>query len=84
MERAAVVHNPDNYFFYSTDRDTFTVKLMAKAGDVSSVMLHYRDKYIPVDKLDTRGAVPMRRVAGDGVHDYFETQIKVNMLCIRY
>lgn len=54
MERAAVIHNPDNYFFYSTGKDTFTVKLMAKAGDVSSATLHYCDKYIPVDKLDTR------------------------------
>lgn len=84
MEKAAVVHNPDNYFFYSTDRDTFTVKLMAKAGDVSLAALHYRDKYIPLDKLDTRGKVPMRRAAGDGIHDYFEAELKVNMLCIRY
>lgn len=84
MEKAAVVHNPDNYFFYSTGRDTFTVKLMAKAGDVSLAALHYRDKYIPLDKLDTRGKVPMRRVAGDGLHDYYEAELKVNMLCIRY
>ena len=84
MERAAVIHNPDNYFFYSTGKDTFTVKLMAKAGDVSSATLHYCDKYIPVDKLDTRGRVSMHRVAGDGVHDYFEAQIQVDMLCIRY
>ncbi|MDE5590275.1 MAG: glycoside hydrolase family 13 protein [Acetatifactor sp.] len=84
MEKAAVVHNPDNYFFYSTGRDTFTVKLVAKAGDVSLAALHYRDKYIPLDKLDTRGKVPMRRVAGDGLHDYYEAELKVNMLCIRY
>ncbi len=84
MEKAAVVHNPDNYFFYSTGRDTFTVKLMAKAGDVSLAALHYRDKYIPLDKLDTRGKVPMHRVAGDGIHDYYEAELKVNMLCIRY
>lgn len=84
MEKAAVVHNPDNYFFYSAGRDTFTVKLMAKAGDVSLAALHYRDKYIPLDKLDTRGKVSMRRVAGDGIHDYYEAELKVNMLCIRY
>lgn len=84
MEKAAVVHNPDNYFFYSTGRDTFTVKLMAKAGDVFLAALHYRDKYIPLDKLDTRGKVPMHRVAGDGLHDYYEAELKVNMLCIRY
>lgn len=84
MEKAAVVHNPDNYFFYSTGRDTFTVKLMAKAGDVSLAELCYRDKYIPLDKLDTRGKVSMRRVAGDGIHDCFEAEFKVNMLCIRY
>lgn len=84
MEKAAMIHNPDNYFFYSTGRDTFTVKLMAKAGDVSSAVLHYRDKYIPLDKMDTKGEVSMRRVACDGVHDYFEAEFTINMLCIRY
>ena len=84
MERAAIIHNPDNHFFYATGRDTFTVKLLVKAGDVSLAVLHYRDKYIPLDKQDTRGEVPMRRVAGDGVHDYYEAQLCVNMLCIRY
>lgn len=84
MERAAIIHDPDNYFFYSTGRDTFTVKLMTKAGDVSLAALHYQDKYIPLEKQDTRGEVPMRRVAGDGIHDYFEGQLSVNMLCIRY
>ena len=84
MEKAAIIHNPDNYFFYSTQKDTFTVKLMVKAGDVSGVILHYRDKYIPLDKLDTRAQVSMHRAANDGVYDYYEAQIKVNMLCIRY
>ena len=84
MERAAVIHNPDNYFFYSTDRDTFTVKLMVKAGDAVYAALHYQDKYIPVDQLDTRGVVSMCPVAGDGVHDYYEARLGVNMLCIRY
>ena len=84
MEKAAIIHNPDNYFFYSTQKDTFTVKLMVKAGDVSGVILHYRDKYIPLDKLDTRAQVSMHRAASDGVYDYYEAQIKVNMLCIRY
>lgn len=84
MEKAAIIHNPDNYFFYSTGEDTFTVKLMAKAGDVARVILHYRDKYIPLDRMDTRGELPMYRVAEDGVHDYFETEFQVNMLCIRY
>lgn len=84
MEKAAILHDPDNYYFYSTGRDTFTVKLMAKAGDVSLAVLHYRDKYIPLDKLDTRERVPMRRVACDGVHDYFEAELHINMLCIRY
>lgn len=84
MERAAIIHNPDNHFFYATGRDTFTVKLLVKAGDVSLAVLHYRDKYIPLDKQDTRGEVSMRRVAGDGVHDYYEAQLCVNMLCIRY
>lgn len=84
MEKAAVIHNPDNYFFYSTGKDTFTVKLMVKAGDAAGVTVHYRDKYIPLEKLDTRGQAPMKRVADDGIHDYFETEINVNMLCIRY
>ena len=84
MEKAAIIHNPDNYFFYSTKKDTFTVKLMVKAGDVDGVVLHYRDKYIPLDKLDTRAQTSMHRVAGDGIYDYFEAEIKVNMLCIRY
>lgn len=84
MEKAAIIHNPDNYFFYSTKKDTFTVKLMVKAGDVDGVVLHYSDKYIPLDKLDTRAQTSMHRVAGDGIYDYFEAEIKVNMLCIRY
>ena len=72
MEKAAIVHNPDNDFFYSTGINQFTVKLMLRACDAESVVLHYRDKYIPLDKLDTRETVPMRKAAGDGIHDYFE------------
>lgn len=84
MEKSAVIHNPDNYFFYSTARDTFTVKLMTKAGDVSLVVLHSCDKYIPPKQMDTHEAVLMHRIATDGIHDYFEAELKVNMLCIRY
>lgn len=84
MEKAAIIHNPDNYFCYSTGGDAFTVKLMAKAGDVEQIVLHYRDKYIPLERLDTRGEVLMHRAAADGIHEYFEGKIEVNMLCTRY
>lgn len=88
MEKSAILHHPDNCFFYGTGKNSFTVKLIAKAEDVYAVTVHYCDKYIPLEKLDTREQVSMVRVAGDGIHDFFEAELQANtpvdMLCIRY
>lgn len=89
MEKAAVMHDPNNHFFYSTGTDRFTVKLMAKAGDVSQVLLHDCDKYLYLKQQEAGSnvsvhTVSMRRAACDGIHDYFEAEFCINMLCIRY
>lgn len=84
MERAAVIHHPENDYFYATGRNSYTVKLAVKQGDACRVFLHCRDKYIPEDSVNTAGSTVMRRVASDGLYDFYEADINADMLCVRY
>ena len=51
---------------------------------MKEVILHYEDKYIPMERKDTRKTVPMKKVAVSQFHDYYEAQIKMHLICLRY
>lgn len=79
-----VIHHPENDYFYATGRNSYTVKLAVKQGDACRAFLHCRDKYIPEDSVNTAGSTVMRRVASDGLYDFYEADINADMLCVRY
>lgn len=84
MERAAIRHVADREFCFATEKDRFVVRLYAKAGDLADAVLCFQDKYIRVERKDTRTKLPMKKAACDGVLDYFEAELSIHMLCMRY
>lgn len=84
MDRGAVAHMPDSRWCYCIEPGRFLFRLQTGRGDIASVRLHYRDKYIPIQLFDTRASAPMKRVAGDACHDYFEAEVTIDVVCLRY
>lgn len=84
MNRGAIAHMPDSRYCYCLSPGRFLFRLQTGRDDLVEVTLHYRDKYIPVRFIDTRASVPMRRVAQDGSHDYYEAELTIDVVCLRY
>jgi glycosidase len=84
MNRGAIAHMPDSRYCYCLTPGRFLFRLQTGRDDLSQVKLHYRDKYIPVQFLDTRAVTGMKRVAQDGCHDYYEAVLDIDVVCLRY
>ena len=84
MEYAAIVHFADNRYCFALEPDRFLIRIRVKKGDMRRVILHTQDKYLPLKRLDTRAAVPMVLAARDRVSDYYEAEIELHMVCLRY
>lgn len=84
MNRGAILHMPDSRWCFSTKPGHFVFRLQTGRDDLSRVTMHFRDKYIPVKFHDTRDSIPMRRVAQDGCHDYYEAELDLDLVCLRY
>lgn len=84
MEYSAIFHDMDKRFSYAVDKDLFVIRVQVKKDDMKEVILHYEDKYIPMECKDTRKTVPMKKVAVSQFHDYYEAQIKMHLICLRY
>ena len=76
MEYSAIFHDMDKRFSYAVDKDLFVIRVQVKKDDMKEVILHYEDKYIPMERKDTRKTVPMKKVAVSQFHDYYEAQLK--------
>ena len=77
-------YDMDKRFSYAVDKDLFVIRVQVKKDDMKEVILHYEDKYIPMERKDTRKTVPMKKVAVSQFHDYYEAQIKMHLICLRY
>ena len=84
MEYAAITHFADNRYCFALEPDRFLIRIRVKKGDMRRVILHTQDKYLPLERLDTRAAVPMSLAARDRVSDYYEAVITIHMVCLRY
>ena len=84
MEYAAIRHVADKNYCYALEKGRFLFRIQVKKGDIRRVTMHYRDKNIPVNFQDTRLKIDMRLIASDVCHDYFETEIKFDVLNLRY
>lgn len=84
MNRGAIAHMPDSRWCYCIEPGRFLFRLQTGRDDLQSVTIHYRDKYIPYKLLDTRASAPMKIVAQDGCHDYYEVELIIDVVCLRY
>ena len=84
MEYSAIFHDMDKRFCYAIDKDLFVIRVQVKKDDMKEVILHYEDKYIPMERKDTRMTLPMKKVATSQFHDYYEAQLQMNLICLRY
>ena len=84
MEYSAIFHDMDKRFCYAIDKDLFVIRVQVKKDDMKEVILHYEDKYIPMESKDTRMTLPMKKVAVSQFHDYYEAQLQMNLICLRY
>ena len=84
MEYSAILHDMDKRFCYAIDKDLFVIRVQVKKDDIKEIMLHYEDKYIPLEWKDTRKTIPMKKVATSQFHDYYEAQLQMHLICLRY
>ena len=84
MEYSAITHYMEKRYCYSIGKGRFIIRIETKKNDMSKVVLHYRDKYIPLDFLDTRESKNMSRIASDRFKDYYEVEIDIDCICLRY
>ena len=84
MEYAAIRHVADKSYCYALEKGHFLFRIQVKKGDIRRITMHYRDKNIPVKFHDTRKSVDMKLVATDMCHDYFEADIRFEVLNLRY
>ena len=84
MEYSAIFHDMDKRFCYAIDKDLFVIRVQVKKDDMKEVILHYEDKYIPIERKDQRMTLPMKKVATSQFHDYYEAQLQMHLICLRY
>ena len=84
MEYSAIFHDMDKRFCYAIDKDLFVIRVQVKKDDMEEVILHCEDKYIPMERKDTRKTITMKKVATSRFHDYYEAQLQMHLICLRY
>lgn len=84
MNYGAIAHMPDSRYCFCLKKGRFLFRIQAGRGDLQRVTLHIRDKYIPVQMIDTRRRIPMSVAARDFAHDYFEAEADIDVVCLRY
>lgn len=84
MEYSAILHDMDKRFCYAIDKGLFVIRIQVKKDDIKEIILHYVDKYISIELKDTRKMIPMKKIASSQFHDYYEAQIRMDMICLRY
>ncbi|MDD6462281.1 MAG: glycoside hydrolase family 13 protein [Bifidobacteriaceae bacterium] len=72
---SVIVHTEDKYLhYYCADR----MKLPEEQRPAAPEGFPFYGRW------STAGSYEMRRFASDGVHDYFEVQLNINVICLRY
>lgn len=84
MEFSAIFHDTTKKYAYALEKGLFVIRIKTKKNDVKRVTLLYQDKYIPVDFFDTRERKDMYKIASDNYCDYYEAQVEMDMVCLRY
>ena len=51
---------------------------------MKEIFLHCEDKYIPMERKDTKKTILMKKIATSQFHDYYEAQLQMHLICLRY
>ena len=84
MEYAAIRHFADKRYCYAIEKGRFLIRLETKRDDAESVVLHVQDKYLPLKIMDTRQEHLMRVACSDDHIDYYEAELDMDVVCLRY
>lgn len=84
MNYAAIWHEATQRYCFAVAPGKFVFRLQTGKGDLKSVQLYSRDKYLPLKIRDTRKVIPMKWVASDGYRDYYEAELEFQVVCLRY
>ncbi|SOY32414.1 Neopullulanase [Acetatifactor muris] len=84
MEYAAIRHYADKRYCYATEKGHFVIRLEVKKGDALKVILHTQNKYLPLAYMDTRQECVMEPAYSDDYIDYYETEVDLDVVCLRY
>ena len=84
MEYSSIFHDMNKRYCYALEKGKFLFRIRTKRNNINRVILHYQDKYIPVQYFDTRKQLEMKKIASDSYNDYFEAIISIDVICLRY
>ena len=84
MEYSAIRHEADKHYCFALEKGKFLFRIQTKKDDIEKIVLHSRDKYIPLEMLDSRNQCKMEKVASDRFFDYFEAVLEIDVICLRY
>lgn len=84
MNLAAIHHEATQRWCHAIAPGRFIIRIQTGKDELKSILLHTRDKYIPLKWKDTRRSHPMRKVASDGLRDYYEAELCMDLVCLRY
>ncbi len=84
MEKAAILHFMDQNYCFVNAKGEYVFRIRTKADDAVQVIFHGRDKYVHMLKSSDKKKAEMQKVATDGIVDYYETAMPLDMICLRY
>ena len=84
MEYSAIRHEADKRYCFALEKGKFLIRIQVKKDDIEKIVLHTRDKYIPLELVDTRDSLEMEKVASDRFYDYYEATVEMDVICLRY
>jgi glycosidase len=83
MIKEAIYHKVDSDYSYGINKNEFIIKIRTKKDNIDNVNLIYADKYKNMENKETI-CVKMNKVATDGIFDYYEKLINIEMICLVY
>lgn len=84
MEKAAILHFMDQNYCFVNAKGEYVFRIRTRADDAVQVIFHGRDKYVHMLKSSDKKKAEMQKVATDGIVDYYETTMTLDMICLRY
>ncbi|MFW5981801.1 MAG: glycoside hydrolase family 13 protein [Halanaerobiaceae bacterium] len=83
MNKAAVIHQAGSNYAYPIAMHNLKIRLKAAKGDLQEVAVIYGSRY-PLDYKEPSKIKTLKKVASDGLFDYFETTISADDNRFRY